>query len=114
MNPESDGNVAALGSHPLGPACALCPALCMILVSFPFRMNRPEVMDYFSIQTKHFTLCPQCCLSNLESSFLPLLNLYLLQLLCGLLQQMSGRNHQYNFVGYDTGLCLDQKFSGKA
>lgn len=101
---------------PLGPVLSaqLSPALYMVIVSFSFKMNKPELMDYFSIQTKHFTVCTQCCLYNLELCFLTLLNLYLLQLLCGLLQQMGGRNHEYHLLGYDTGLCLDQKYSGKA
>lgn len=64
VNPGSDGNVAALGSHSLGPAHALCPV-------FLFLQNE-QLMDYFSIQTKHCTVCPQCCLYNPELSFLPL------------------------------------------
>lgn len=90
------------------------PALGVMVVPFSCKMNKPELMGSFSVQTTHCTVYSRCCLCNLELSFLPLLNLYLLQLLCALLQQMGGRNHGYNWLGYDTGLCLDQKYSGKA
>lgn len=112
VNPKSDGNVAALSLWVL-PVLSVT-AIWVIIVSFSFKMNKPALMDYFSIQTKHFTVCTQCCLYNLELSLLLLLNLQLLELLCGLLQQMGGRSHEYNLLGYDTGLCLEQKYSGKA
>lgn len=79
----------------------LYPALCMTVVSFAFKMHRPELTLYFSTETTYFTVYTRYfpCWYNPE---LCLTCIYL-QSFCGLLQQMDWRNHEYHLFGYDTG-----------
>lgn len=83
VNPWPGGSGAPPGLR----ACwgrQLSLSLCLLhfvwLVSFPFKIHRPELMEYFSTETTHFTVCTRCfpCLYNLQLSALPVLNMYLL------------------------------------
>lgn len=78
----------------------LFPALCMIVVSFAFKMHRPELMEQFSTEATYFTVYTQYfpCLYNPE---LCLTCIYL-QSFRGLLQQIDWRNHEHHLFGYDT------------